>query len=235
MNVLTIDTTNQILGVAIIQQEEIRAQLTTNIKKGHSTRLMPAITQLMEKIDVKPEQLTKIVVAAGPGSYTGTRIGITTAKTLAWALQIPIYEVSSLATVAYNGILFDGYICPFFDARRKTVFTALYQWNGETLKTIKAETNIAMEQWLQKIAQLDYKTLFISPHIETFADMIKEIVGDKAVIPEKNIHLPQPANLYALSKQQDPTNVHKVAPNYLRITEAEANLKKQQKGVDTYG
>src|SRR5690625_1267056 len=128
MNKLAIDTSNQVLGVAIIQNDTLLAELITNVKMDHSSRLMPGIVGLMEDVGLTPNQLDKIVVAQGPGSYTGTRIGITTAKTLAWALNIPIYPVSSLDAVALNGAYFNGYICPFFDARRQTVFTSLVKW-----------------------------------------------------------------------------------------------------------
>src|SRR5699024_4891214 len=116
MNTLAIDTSNQSLGLAIMQDEELIAELITNIKKDHSSQLMPQIVSLMESVDMTPDKLQKIVVADGPGSYTGTRIGITTAKTMAWALDIPIDTVSSLAALAYNGRFFEGSICPLFDA-----------------------------------------------------------------------------------------------------------------------
>src|SRR5699024_7265314 len=112
MNKLAIDTSNQVLGVALMQQNDIVAELTTNIKKDHSSRLMPAIVDLMKKVNMTPDQLDKVIVANGPGSYTGTRIGVTTAKTLAWTLQIPITPISSLKTLAANESYFNGYICP---------------------------------------------------------------------------------------------------------------------------
>src|SRR5690606_31260140 len=98
-------------------------EFTSNVPKTHSLRLMPAIVQLMNDLNMKPNDLDKIVVANGPGSYTGVRIGVTTAKTLAWSLNIPVVGVSSLEVLAYQGRFFNGFVSPFFDARRQTVFT----------------------------------------------------------------------------------------------------------------
>lgn len=230
MNILSIDTSNQALGIAIMQGDEVIAELMTNTKQDHSSRLMPAITDLLARLAMKPEELDGIAVATGPGSYTGTRIGVTTAKTLAWALEIPIYPLSSLEALAYNGALFTGYICPFFDARRQAVFTGLYQFKDNDLTVIEADRNQPMEMWLKELKALDAEILFLSPHLAVFTEMITEILGDKAIIPDANVHLPQAANLGLLSKLRPAVNAHEVIPNYLRITEAEANWLKQQKG-----
>lgn len=235
MNTLAIDTSNQILGVAIMQNETIVAELNTNIKKDHSSRLMPAIVNLMKEVEMEPEALNEIIVAYGPGSYTGTRIGVTTAKTLAWALNIPIYTVSSLEAVAANARFYQGYICPFFDARRKTVFTGLYQWDNNKLKTIKQERNEPMESWLHELKELNSEVMFLSSQLDSFKEMITSALREKAIIPENPYHHPKPSNLIILAKEKDITPVHLVSPNYMRITEAEANWIRNQKDDHQHG
>lgn len=235
MNTLAIDTSNQVLGVAIMQKNNLIAEMMTNINKDHSSRLMPAIVDIMEKVEMTPEQLDKIIVANGPGSYTGTRIGVTTAKTLAWSLDIPIYTVSSLEALAYNGSFFNGYICPFFDARRKTVFTGLYKFDNGQLITVKEESNMSMENWLNNLASLNEEILFLSPHIVTFSEMIRAIMNQYTTIPESPFHLPKPSNLILLSENKTSTQAHFVNPNYLRITEAEAKWLKSQKDEKNNG
>ncbi len=235
MNILAIDTSNQVLGLAIMKNETIVAELNTNIKKDHSSRLMPAIVNLMKEVEMKPNELNEIIVAYGPGSYTGTRIGVTTAKTLAWALNIPIYTVSSLEVVAANARFYGGYICPFFDARRKTVFTGLYQWNHNKLQTIKQERNESMEAWLDELKQLNSEVMFLSAQLDPFKEMIVITIGKNAIIPENVYHLPKPSNLFILAKQKKETPVHLVSPNYMRITEAEANWIRSQKDDYQHG
>src|SRR5690625_1724245 len=128
MNILAIDTSTHVLGVALLKNNQIIGEYVTHLAKNHCVRLMPAIDQLMKDVKMEPDQLDKIVVAKGPGSYTGVRIGLTTAKSLAWTLNIPIIGVSSIEVLAYQGRFFSAYICPFFDARRQMVYTGLYKW-----------------------------------------------------------------------------------------------------------
>src|SRR3954451_3344025 len=103
---------------------------------------MPAIETLLKDCETTPSELDKIVVAKGPGSYTGVRIGVTIAKTLAWTLKIPLSGVSSLEVLAANGRYFDGLISPLFDARRGQLYTGLYEMEKDSLKTVIEDCNI---------------------------------------------------------------------------------------------
>ena len=96
MNILAMDTSTQVMGISILKNNEIRTEIVTNIPKNHSVRLMPAIEQAMNLVGLEPKELDKIVTTIGPGSYTGIRIGLTTAKSMGWALNIPVVGVSSL-------------------------------------------------------------------------------------------------------------------------------------------
>ena len=107
MNLLLIDTSNQPMSIALMNDDEVLAIKTTNSKKDHSSQLMPGIQSLFNESNLKKQELDGIVVAKGPGSYTGVRIGVTVAKTLAYALNTKLYGVSSLkalaATIDTNG------------------------------------------------------------------------------------------------------------------------------------
>ena len=230
MNILAIDTSNELLGVAVLNHEKVLGEISTNVKNDHSVRLMPAIVSLLEHLDMKPDHINKVVVAQGPGSYTGVRIGVTTAKSIAWALNIPIVGVSSLEALSYNGSLFNGMISPFFDARRKMVYTGLYEKSGSQMIVVEKETNISMEEWLIKIAKRNEKILFLSPHFTVYREMIEQIVGDLAVIPPFAVHITRAAHVGYAGMYKDPVDVHSVTPNYLRLAEAEAKWLKANKG-----
>ncbi|MGY0694891.1 tRNA (adenosine(37)-N6)-threonylcarbamoyltransferase complex dimerization subunit type 1 TsaB [Virgibacillus sp. FSP13] len=235
MNILAIDTSNQVLGVAILKDELIIGELVTNIKKNHSVRLMPAIDQLMKETNMTPDMLEKIVVAKGPGSFTGVRIGLATAKSLAWALDIPVVGVSSLEVLAYQGYFSNMYVCPFFDARRSNVYTGLYQWDADKMTLIKNEQNVSMTDWLQQLSMDGKKTLFLSPDIHLYEEVIREYMGDLAFIPQGPFHLAKPSHLglAGLTKQAD--NTHTLTPNYLRLAEAEAKWLEAQKEKNKNG
>ncbi|MGP4108032.1 tRNA (adenosine(37)-N6)-threonylcarbamoyltransferase complex dimerization subunit type 1 TsaB [Virgibacillus sp. L01] len=229
MNILAMDTSNQVLGIALLKDNKLIGKVVTNIKRNHSVRLMPAIDQLMRDVDMTPDQLDKIVVAKGPGSYTGVRIGLATAKSMAWALDIPIVGVSSLKVLAYQGRFFNSYVCPFFDARRGLVFTGLYRWSNSELKLVNEEKNMLMENWLQELASTKKEVVFLSPDLELHQETIQKYMGDRAVIPNGDNHMADPVHLALAGSNQEPDVTHTLTPNYLRLAEAEAKWLSAQK------
>jgi len=229
MNILAMDTSNQVMGVAILKDEQIIGEMTTNLAKNHSVRLMPAVDQLMKEVGMKPEELDKIAVAKGPGSYTGVRIALSSAKSMAWALNIPVVGVSSLEVLAYQGRFFNGYICPFFDARRGLIYSGVYQWIQNELVSVYEEKNVLMEDLLIKLKGEDQPVLFLSPDISLHEEAIKEQLEELAIIPEGPYHLANPGHLGLAGLKLKPDSAHTLTPNYLRLAEAEANWLKEQK------
>ncbi|SIS65290.1 tRNA (adenosine(37)-N6)-threonylcarbamoyltransferase complex dimerization subunit type 1 TsaB [Salimicrobium flavidum] len=227
MNILAIDTSNYILGVAVIKNHEVVGEWVTNVKKNHSVRLMPAIDQMMRETETSPEELDQIAVAHGPGSFTGVRIGMATAKSMAFALDIPVVGISSLEVLARQGTFFDGLICPFFDARRGRVYTGLY--DGD-MNVVIEERNIDMEEWLEQVKEMQQPILFVSQDLASFRETIEGIMGEYAVFPSAAHQYARPSYL-ALSAMKTPaSSTHALMPNYLRLPEAEQKwLKKQEK------
>jgi tRNA threonylcarbamoyladenosine biosynthesis protein TsaB len=223
------------MGVAILKENQISGEIVTNIKKNHSVRLMPAIDQLMKEVSMTTEELNKIVVARGPGSYTGVRIGLTTAKTMAWALNIPVVGVSSLEALTFQGQFFHGYICPFFDARRGRVFSGVYKWDSYKPVPAYEETNLPMENLLNRLAEDGKEVLFLSPDISIYKEMIRQKLGVLAHIPEEIFHLAKPSHLALAGMTRKAEETHLLEPNYLRLAEAEANWLKQEKDHEENG
>ncbi|MFC4401788.1 tRNA (adenosine(37)-N6)-threonylcarbamoyltransferase complex dimerization subunit type 1 TsaB [Gracilibacillus xinjiangensis] len=229
MNILAIDTSNQVMGVAISKKSQLEAEYITNMKRNHSIGLMPAIDHIMRETNTLPNDLDQIVVAKGPGSYTGVRIGLSTAKTMAWSLDIPIAAISSLELVAYNGMGQAKYICPFFDARRGLVYTGLYQQEDNRLVLAKKEQNISFTEWLEELNNIGEPILFLSQDLELHRSTIVSILGDNAIFPALNtLHLPRPGVLLSLAGERQPEITHNITPNYLRLVEAEAKWIKEQ-------
>ncbi|SFK48046.1 tRNA threonylcarbamoyladenosine biosynthesis protein TsaB [Halobacillus dabanensis] len=225
MNILAIDTSNYVMGVAVLKEGAVAGEYVTNIKKNHSIRLMPAIDQVMKETGTKPEDLDRIAVAHGPGSYTGVRIGLTTAKTMAWSLGIPVVGVSSLEAVARQGAFFPGYVCPFFDARRGLVYTGLYRAD---MTIEKAEQNILMKDWLNQLKDLGEPILFLSQDLKVHEEQIKDILGEQAVLPNAPYQYARPSIIASSAQELEPGPLHELVPNYLRLPEAEAKWLEQQ-------
>lgn len=230
MNILAIDTSNETMGIAIYKQDKLKVEYISNSKNKHSVRLMPAIHRLMEDAELLPKDLSKIVVAKGPGSYTGVRIGVSTAKTMAWSLNIPVIGISSLEALALQGVSFNHLICPFFDARRGLVFTGLYQSNaGGKLELVKEEQNILIEDWLKQLKEMNEQIIFLSPDIEMHKELIKELLGELAILPTESFHIARPSLLAMAGKERQAANIHTLTPNYLRLVEAEAKWLEAQR------
>ncbi|KAF0821543.1 tRNA (adenosine(37)-N6)-threonylcarbamoyltransferase complex dimerization subunit type 1 TsaB [Cytobacillus firmus] len=224
MKVLAIDTSNYPLGVALLDGDQVIGEYITNVKKNHSVRVMPAIDTLMKDCGVKPAELDKIVVAKGPGSYTGVRIGVTIAKTLAWTLNKPLVGVSSLEVYAASaGRYFNGVISPLFDARRGQIYTGLYQYREGQLVSLIKDQLLLSKDWAAMLSEHQENVLFIGNDLPLHKDIFTELLKERAVFASPAEHNPRPAELALLGRDQEPEDVHSFVPNYIRIAEAEAN------------
>jgi tRNA threonylcarbamoyladenosine biosynthesis protein TsaB len=232
MKVLAIDTSNYSLGVAVINKEQVIGEYITNLKKNHSVRVMPAIEKLLQDCEMKPKELEKIVVAKGPGSYTGVRIGVTIAKTLAWTLNIPLVGISSLQVLAAGvGRYFDGGVSPLFDARRGQIYTGLYQYQKSQMETLAQDQIILTTDWVKQLQSFEGKVLFVGSDLPIHRDVIKESLGERAAFAEITEHNPRPAELALLGYDLPGEDIHTFVPNYIRLAEAEAKWLEAQKDL----
>jgi tRNA threonylcarbamoyladenosine biosynthesis protein TsaB len=230
MKALAIDTSNLVMGVAVISDNKIIGELTTNLKKNHSVRLMPAVKKLLNEVDLTPQDLDRIIVAQGPGSYTGVRIGVTVAKTLAWSLNKPITGVSSLEVLAQNGRHFDGHVVPIFDARRTQVYTGLFKSKDRTISLIKEEKIMLIKDLLNELRDIEESILFLGNDLEIHKEVIEQELGTKAKFGTCTEHNPRAGELALLGVSKDShENIHTFVPSYLRLAEAEANWMANQK------
>lgn len=231
MTILAIDTSNNPLGVALVDENQVIGEYITNLKKNHSIRIMPAIQTLMGDCEKSPADLTKIVVAKGPGSYTGVRIGVTIAKTLAWSLNIPLVGISSLEVLAAGPARhFKGYVSPIFDARRGQIYTGLYCFENGILTAVEQDQLVMAVDWAPKLANLDRPVLFVGNDVPVHRATFEAKLRSKAIFASATEQNPRPSELAWLGKEKPEEDVHAFVPNYIRLAEAEAKwLEKQGK------
>lgn len=223
MKVLAFDTSSKALSVALLEEENRLAELTLTIKKNHSITLMPTIEFLMASIDWKPTDLDRIVVAEGPGSYTGLRIAVATAKTLAQTLKIDLVGVSSLLALVPEEV--EGLAIPVMDARRNHVYAGFYQED----QLVYPEGHLSFEAVLERAKGAE-KVTFLG-EVEAFREQIQEALPNAQMVET----LPDAVRIGRLGLTKEAVSVHGFVPNYLKRVEAEENwLKDHQESGQSY-
>ena len=224
MKIAAFDTSSKALTLAILEDETLLAQMTLNIKKNHSITLMPATDFLMNSLDMKPTDLDRIVVAQGPGSYTGLRMAVATAKTLAHTLKIELVGVSSLLALVPEQV--EGLVIPVMDARRNNVYAGFYQ-SGQS---VRPEAHLPLAEVLEIAGVADQPVTFVG-ETAVFAEQIEAALPGVSVQPT----LPDAAAIGRLGLDLPAQSIHDFVPNYLKRVEAEENwLKTHQESSDSY-
>ena len=212
MKVLAFDTSSKALSVAILDGENLLADVTVNIKKNHSINLMPAIDFLMKAVDLKQPDLDRISVAQGPGTYTGLRVAVATAKTLAYTLNIELVGVSSLYALAAVAD-FDGLVVPVIDARRNNVYAGFYK-DGQSLKDDQRMNFVDVLE-----AVKDEESVMFVGEVANFSDQIAESLPQAKVLSV----LPSAYAIGKRGQELQPVDVDSFVPSYLKRVEAEEN------------
>lgn len=231
MKVLAIDTSNHPMSVALVEDDQLLATTTLNMVRNHSIYLLPTINRLFELVKWQPTDIDRVVVAQGPGSYTGIRIAVTTAKTLADTLKIELVGVSSLAVVARNIVPTTAQvIVPFFDARRGNVFAGAYQWQAGQLVNLIADQHLAITTLLDQLAKVDRPVTLVGHMTKRIKDQFDHLPANVSLAP-RAYGIPSTYQL-ALAGEKLPAvkEIDPFVPHYLRITEAEANWQKLHPG-----
>ena len=227
MKILAFDTSNQPLTVSLAEDEQIKQIFTTNIARNHSIQLLPAIKSALASQKWQLQEIDRIVVAQGPGSFTGLRIGVTVAKVLADTLNTELVGVSSLAVLA-SQISFNGLVVPLFDARNQNVFAGVYQEE----KSIFPESHQPISNLFAFLQTQPGNILFMGD-TTPFLDQIHDQFGDRASVLSPEDSLPEGESIIKLGIAATPTShIANFNPNYLRKTQAELNWLAAHPGED---
>ena len=186
MLVLGIETCSTVASVALMDDKQLLGEIIVNSTKTHSQKLMPIIDQLLKSCDVKVKDLELIGVSCGPGSFTGVRIGLSTAKGLAHPFNIPMVEVSSLEALGYNMTFGQGLICPIFDARRNQVYARVMKWDNDKLMTVIEDENCSVEDLVEQLKAYTEPVLFTGDGVLAFESYLKEALGARAIMAPQN-------------------------------------------------
>ncbi|QIL50212.1 tRNA (adenosine(37)-N6)-threonylcarbamoyltransferase complex dimerization subunit type 1 TsaB [Weissella coleopterorum] len=221
MKTIAFDTSNQPLSAAVFQDGNLLEQFETNSPRNHSEQLLPTIDHLLQNQGWQPQDLNQVIVSQGPGSYTGLRLAVTTAKTLAFTLGLELIGISGLALLAANVLNEDTLIIPMMDARNDNVYAGQYRWQAGELVTVKADQHTSIHDL--PLAVGAQAVVYVGEY-QKFQDMLKKNVP-QAQFAEDNF--PHAATMLNVSRTataiQAPAAVHNFNPKYLRVTQAEAD------------
>ncbi|MEE1047279.1 MAG: tRNA (adenosine(37)-N6)-threonylcarbamoyltransferase complex dimerization subunit type 1 TsaB [Clostridia bacterium] len=232
MLVFGIDTCCMAATAALVAEDRLVAQTVQNNKKTHSQRIMPMIEQMLYQAEIELSDIDCFAAAAGPGSFTGVRIGVATVKALAHAAGKPCVAVSTLQALANNVACFDGIICPIMDARRNQVYNALFK--GESMERITEDRAISIDDLLSELKETEGKIIFNGDGVAVFADKIKEELGERAVFARRMQMMNLAASVAEIGcdmlERGETIEYTELSPQYLRLSQAERErLEKENK------
>lgn len=237
MNWLSIDTCTSTLSVGLVHEEVILGEWVSHLKRHHSKHLLPAVDGLLRQTGRALTDIGGIAVTQGPGSYTGVRIGVTTAKVLAWSLKLPLVGVSSLAALAVNGQRFSGRLIPMWDARRKRVYAGHYRFGPHSqLTALKEDRVTGIQDLMADLADVREPLLFLGDGAVSHRPLIEAQLGDQAFFAETAENVIRPASVARLAIQEwrrgGSDDIDSFSPKYLQVTEAEANWLRRKQASD---
>ena len=232
MLILAFETSAKAGSVALLEDQKLLGESYQNTGLAHSQTLMVMAEDLLMQCGKTVSDLTAVAVAAGPGSFTGVRIGVAAAKGLSWGGELPCYGVSTLEAMAENLGIYQGYVCPCMDARRSQVYNALFYVNQGIMERITEDRAIALSDLGAELKEKDGPIY---------------LVGDGAVLAYKTLGADIPNLIPPPALKQHPraTGVALVAakkiaagesgdgnalePNYLRLSQAERERLEREK------
>ena len=234
MIVLGVETSSLQGGVALVGERGLVAEYILNIEIKYSERLLPAIDRILVDAGLVVADLGGLAVAIGPGSFTGLRIGLSTAKGLAAASALPLVGVPTLPALAW-GLPFACYpICPILDARKGEVYCAMFRWAGGALAQVMEDAALAPAALAARITE---PTIFVGEGVTVYGEFLGRTLGPRALFAPPPLAGARPAAVAALGREQllrgerdDPAAL---IPRYLRPSEAE--LKRAAAGATAAG
>ncbi|MDI3328853.1 MAG: tRNA (adenosine(37)-N6)-threonylcarbamoyltransferase complex dimerization subunit type 1 TsaB [Alicyclobacillaceae bacterium] len=186
MAVLALDTATADLSVAVGEGGRLLAEVVLQLEKHHSAHVLHWIERLLAACGKGPGDIHTVVVGVGPGSYTGVRVGVTVAKTLAWARNLPVVSVSTLAGLAGYGRYFPGVVVPMIDARRQRVYAAIFAGGGG-LRREGADRVWGIPDLLDVLAEDGRPVLALGDGAVRYRDLLEDRLGERLAVGRPDV------------------------------------------------
>ncbi|MCR4597588.1 MAG: tRNA (adenosine(37)-N6)-threonylcarbamoyltransferase complex dimerization subunit type 1 TsaB [Acetatifactor sp.] len=237
MKILGIDSSGLVASVAVMEDGVLLGEYTTNYKKTHSQTLLPMLDEVKKMIELDLNTVDAIAISAGPGSFTGLRIGSATAKGLGLALNKPLVEVPTLEGLAYNLYGCEAVVCPIMDARRNQVYTGIYEFTAENeLKSVMDQSAMDIHDLLRELERINKKVIFLGDGVAVYRGVIESECQVPFSFAPAHLNAQRAGSVAALGAlyfakgRAIPAEAHQ--PEYLRKSQAEREKEeKAQQGT----
>ena len=225
MKILGLDSSGIVASVAIVEDENLIAEYTVNYKKTHSQTLLPMLDELAKMTELDLDTIDAIAVAAGPGSFTGLRIGSATAKGLGLALKKPLVEIPTVDALAYNLYDANALICPIMDARRSQVYTGIYCFQDHKLVILEEQMAVPVAELIEKLNERGKAVIFLGDGVPVFAKTIEETLKVPYSFAPAHVNKQRAAAVATLAqlyvREGKVVTAMEHVPEYLRVSQAE--------------
>ena len=232
MKVLGIDSSGMVASVAVVEDTQMLAEYTINYKKTHSQTLLPMLDEVAKMMELDLNTIDAIAVAAGPGSFTGLRIGSATAKGLGLALKKPLVSIPTLEGIAYNFCGSEKVICPMMDARRSQVYTGIYEFQGNTLKVLEDQMAVPVEEVLEKLNQTGREVILAGDGVPAYLELIERNLKVPYLLAPAHLNRQRAGAVAVLgiqyAKEGKLESAMEHQPDYLRLSQAERERAQKQ-------
>ena len=226
MYILALETTGAYASVAIINEEGKVVENSSDAVLNHLQHLMPMTQELLEKAGLQLGDMTAIAASQGPGSFTGIRIGVSSARALAQVMDMPTIAVPTLKAFAYNVPEFEGLICPVFDARRSQVYAGAYRWVDGKIEEVVEGAPYSIDEFVEKTAETGLPRMIFGDGIKAYGDRF----SPEELAPEE-VRLQLASSVVKLAKDMyeagETLHYEELKPNYMRKAEAERKLEEK--------
>lgn len=236
MKILSIDSSGNVASVSLLSDGVLMGEFSINNKLTHSQTLLPMVDVMLQTAGVEPEELNFIAISAGPGSFTGLRIGAATAKGLAQALQVPVIKVPTLAALAYNLAGMSGLVCPVMDARRGQVYAGVYRYDGYKLISVQPEQAVDMGEFLARLNERGERVTFLGDGVPVHREKIEKECRVPYGFAQSHLALQHAGSVAVLASQAElyedigvrQMEAGDFAPEYLRVSQAEREREERE-------
>ena len=232
MKIIALDSSGLVASVAVLENGRLIGEYNIQYKKTHSQTLLPMLDALKQMVELQLDTVDAIALAAGPGSFTGLRIGSATAKGLGLALNKPVIEIPTLDGLACNLYGTDKIVCPIMDARRNQVYTGIYEYRKEMTETVKYKLHCLQEQCAVPIEEIadkcnryEREVMFLGDGVPVFEQQLKELMKVPYGFAPAHMNRQRAAAFGILAEQYykegKVVSAADHAPIYLRMSQAE--------------